>query len=114
MQGEFFQTLIGLLGGLISIILMGVGYQIKKMNEKTDSVVSGLMEVDKGLALIIRSSEYSDEKIRKNTDLIMQLEKEVDNIRRRLHDAHNRIDAISMKLQISCEKLKSFNKEITE
>ena len=109
MNDLIFQVIIAFIGGLISLVLFGVGFQIKQMNTKTESVVKSMIEVDKGLSLLINNNKYTEENVKKNEKSIDKIEDEISDIRKRVHDLGGVINGITYRLKMSCDKLNNID-----
>lgn len=106
MNDQLFQVLISLVGGIISLLLLVVGYQLKVMNAKTDSVVGGLATVNTSLTVLINDKKYMEEKIKKNEKAIDKAENECVRINSKIDDTINKMNNMQYRLRTKCEKLR--------
>lgn len=111
MDAQVFQVIItvvgAVVGGLISLVLYGVGTQIKAMNSKTESVVTSLGKVDTSLAILINNNKHIEEKVKKNQRCIEKLEDENIKLSTRIDDTVNKLTNMNFRLSTKCDKLKN-------
>lgn len=107
MSDKSFYLILTIVGSFLSL---GLGINAMFLKQ----LISGLAGVEKGLAVLVNDHQNSLKDVEDLENKIKDLDEGQSKIKESIAVTNEKINAISMRLTMSCEKLKDFHKSINE